>query len=110
MARATGRTLRDVVRAPYHVTVLELAQLGEDERIEAALAELRAVGDASALAVAFHEPKKLSDVRERVLDSMGDRTVSRAEAKQQGAAIIALMAKLDAAQVAPEMPDPVPES
>lgn len=99
MSRATGRSLRMVAFAPYHLTLYEYLQLLEAERIEGVLDRLHAVNEAALMSLAFNEPKKLRDEYDAAADAAGLLPTAD-EARAKGLKVIEMMAAIDARQAA----------
>jgi hypothetical protein len=59
------------MRRPYHRTLWTWLQLQEQERFEEIKDRGRMLHMAGLLAVAFHEPKKLSDEHHRLMKDAG---------------------------------------
>lgn len=65
VARGTGRSLREVADDSYAVTLYTFLQMQERSRIDRLLTEGNRIDQASLVAFAFHEPKKLAEVADR---------------------------------------------
>jgi hypothetical protein len=93
-----------ILRAPYYRTLWTFLHLQQRERIDDLLSRGRALHGASLSAIAFHEPKRLSDEQRRLMEDAGQ--VPTPETTLKAAEwIIDAVATLDAHEArAPEAP------
>ena len=95
MAVAVGRLPREIMREPYAHTLWMFYQLEEHTRIDQYAERARSLDLAGLVACAFHEPKKLSDANQQLLDDAG-LTPSVDDALAKAEETIAAMKQLDA--------------
>lgn len=60
VARESGRSIRDVARESYALTLWAFLQSEESRRLDSLVADRRDINAAYMSAVAFHKPEKLS--------------------------------------------------
>jgi hypothetical protein len=93
---ATGQSPGALWRAPYRRTLYEFYHLEQIERFEDLRTRGRAIQEASLMALAFHDPKRLPQEHRRLLAELAP-PISDAQARADAAALIADVARVDRA-------------
>lgn len=79
VAKDAGPRFPDILDQPWALTLWTYYQLSERDRIRTLIERIDAVNDATLTALAFNEPKKLSDERENALSAAHETPITKAK-------------------------------